>query len=196
MDHFILHGVDMNSLKRPKTTRFKTTRRTRGNNKVTSFVNNNGQKIRVNYIHNVSFENTPEGQVQCWWDRHIIDGQVMCMPFTIKKVKERYLVTGEGHYCSLRCMLAAAIDEEKKQLSYKDRKYKNTIGYIHLLFNIIFSDLEEPLLPANDWKLLVISGGGAQTIHEFRNTNYNKKYIRTPNVTFQFGSIGYLVEDN
>lgn len=194
MDHFILKGVDIISLSKPKPTRFRTVTKNRGNSKVTSFINQNGQKVRVNYTHNVRFENIPNGQVQCWWDRHIIDGDIMCMPLKITRDKKQYVVRGEGHYCSCRCMLAYAIEENKKNFSYKDRRYKYAIGNVYRIFNIMFPDSEESLIPANDWKLLNVSGAGNQTIQDFRNSNIGKGYIKIPNIKVELISTSYFNE--
>lgn len=193
MDTFILHGINFNEINKPKISRFKAAQKKKTNIKVTSFVNKNGQKVKINYIQNVTFNDANLKQIQCWWDRNIIDDIVMTLPNNIKYDNGQYLIYGDGAFCSDSCMLAYILNEQKKQPEHRDIRYKNILGNIYQLHDILYPDDISELKPANDWRVLE-SAGGDISIQDYRYVVLNKTYTRTPNIKFNITQTGYLIE--
>lgn len=86
------------------------------------------------------------------------------------KLKIREYFDGEGIFCSFNCMLSYYLENQSKNVRYKD-----TPTLINLLYYYIFGKYPEKISKASSWKMLKDFGGDL-SIEEFRKNFNNITY--------------------
>lgn len=187
---FTLKGVFLRDLTK-KSSKFHAKVKKRPQTKIHAKTTTAGYTVKIANLLSVKFESDNDKQ-RCWWDHHEYDDSGVCIPYKYERIGQMHHVSGKGSFCSMFCLWAYLLEEQKKQYHLRDFRLEKSIELTQFLFSKMYTD-DVALKPSPDWRLLDCYGGHL-TINEFRKSSYEKTYTSLGNVVFDPAVIQYLVE--
>lgn len=191
---FTLKGVTLTDVveekKMPKfIARSKNNRG--GNAKIHTRIDYSGQRVRIAYTGNVTFDSNTQSYT-CFWCHHPYDTPLICAPIKYIKKGDKYQFTGVNSYCSMFCLRAHLQEYEKYKTSQQPQWLDAAIQLAKVAFALMYPP-EVQLRPAPHWSYLE-DYSGTMDIHEFRKANCDKTYMLTPNIRFITAEVGHIVQ--
>ena len=194
---FILHGVHASdNLPAKPSSKFTSKPKKKAGGRIQTGQTHEGYLVKMANVASVSFEGEKVVQ-HCWWDTQPFDEDPLCIPYDYQSIRDigkstKHVFKGPGGFCSIFCLWAYLMEEQRKQHSLRDSRLETAIQLAKLAFHAMYEP-DIVLKAAPDWRLIDIYGGPL-TISQFRKASYDKTYTRLPNVLFEPAAIQFLQE--